>query len=349
MEIQQRVDDFTINIKKNLKSILMDLAVAFVSVAYVLYQLLTLEPTDLNPIVLIGQAIVGIVAGILIKMGLGENGFIRGYQSLKWATSLKNYNSKCNIALPYIDYSTEYREQEIAEKLKRFRKTRLSNHRMKYDDWFDEKGDFVEHEIMFKSYYDKRKKKYPDFQLAEGTMILTRKQKRVLFKCVAIKVYPLDLFNEYDANNEDDTKKEVTDKDVRAMNLRKNTIWAVAIALLGVYFVPSWKWDLGHFLWACMQVSIWVTFGVLQLYSNYQYITIDKTNLLARKERGIIKFCKKYMPNDEFLKSGLLKPDEIEIEMKKLKMDQPKEIEQKQDFIEVEMTEEEMKAKGLIK
>ena len=110
--IQEKFDNYSNNVKKNIKSILLALAVLFVAVIYVCYQLLTLTPTDLNPITLIGQALVGIIAGVLIKTGLGEHGFIKGYSADAWVKALKRYNLKCVIALPFIDKANEYRELE---------------------------------------------------------------------------------------------------------------------------------------------------------------------------------------------------------------------------------------------
>lgn len=352
MNIKEKIDGFLANAKKNIKTIIMDLAVALVSVAYVFYQLLTLEPTKLNPIVLLGQAIIGIIAGTLIKMGLGENGFIKGYAAKDWISAFVIYDAFCDIALPYIDNSEEYKEIQEKEMLEKLRRRRLSKGRMKYDDWFDANGDYIDHEIKKRSWYEKRKKKYPDFQLAKDVRVLDKKQRRILNGCIALKVYPLDLFSEYDANNEEATKREETDRDVKSRNLRRNIIFATGISLIGVYFLPQWKWDWGHFLWALMQVSLWIGLGILQLYNNFTFVTKEKASQLSRKEKGIIKFCKMYMPADKFKIEDFTSLTVVtdikeiaDVKPKKEKNQKPKEPE----FIEVEMTEEELKAKGYIK
>ena len=67
----------------------------------------------------------------------------------------------------------------------------------------------------------------------------------------------------------------------------------VITAVIGGYFganLTNWNW--GNFIIATLQVSIWIATGIIQLYSNYNYIVVDKVNKLSRKIELIIKFKK---------------------------------------------------------
>ena len=73
--------------------------------------------------------------------------------------------------------------------------------------------------------------------------------------------------------------------------MAKNTISATLIAIIGVYFVPllnSWSW--ASFISATMQVTLWVLFGIIQLYTNYNFIVQDKVALLRTKKECIRRF-----------------------------------------------------------
>ena len=79
----QRIEEFKENPVRYIKSFLMDIVVAIVGVAYVLYKMVDLDTTNQNPFILIAEAVVGIICGIIIKQALGENGFAKGYSNFK--------------------------------------------------------------------------------------------------------------------------------------------------------------------------------------------------------------------------------------------------------------------------
>jgi len=264
-----------------IKTIAMDFVVVLVALAYVFYQMIKLEPTDLNPLVLLAEAVMGIICGVVIKQALGENGFSKGYNSEHWENEEKKYNEACNSAIEYIDKVDNFYEYEKIEKKKNFRRQHLQEKGLKYSMWFDSDGNYIGLPIK-----ELRKtKKY------------TRKQLKTLEKCINVKIYPLNLFGQFTISTEQDTQKEPTDKMQRAKNLRNNTLAATAIAVIGVYFIPQITgWNLAAVISATLQVALWVIFGVLQLYQNYNFVVWDLVSVMRKKKEGIAKFvdgCKK--------------------------------------------------------
>lgn len=258
---------------KYIKTIAMDLVVVIVAFAYVFYQMVSLETTDLNPLVLLAQSLMGIICGIIIKVSLGENGFSKGYNSQIWLEEEKKYNEACTNSVDYIDERLEnyYLCKEI-EKKELYRRKNLQAVRLKYSTWFDKEGNY----IGTKEEVDK----------------LKVYQKIVLNKCVRVKVYPLNLFSEYANTSEQDTKKEATDKTQRAKNVAKNSISAVLVAVIGVYFIPLFNWNWASLIASTMQVSMWIMFGILQLYTNYNFVVRDKVAILRRKKEEMVIFVK---------------------------------------------------------
>lgn len=254
-----------------IKTIAMDFVVVLVALAYVFYQMISLQVTNLNPLVLLAQAVMGIICGVVIKQALGENGFSKGYNSDHWNNEEQKYNDACNVALPYIDKVDNFYEYEIIYKKKNYRRQHLQEIRLKYDMWFDNDGNYI--------------------GTPEMENKLDRKQKRVLNKCIKVKIYPLNLFSQYTISTEQDAQKEPTDKQQRAKNIRNNTVAATVIAVIGVYFIPQISgWNWAAFISATMQVAMWVLFGILQLYTNYNFVVQDLVSVMRKKKEEIKKF-----------------------------------------------------------
>ena len=256
-----------------IKGNFINFIILLTSVAYVFYNMVIIKRTDLSVWECIAKAGIGILVGFMIKQGLGENGFNYGYRSQIWADSLDKYSKNCNMANPYIERVDNFYACETIEKKKVYRRTNLMSARMKYDWFFDEDGFYKEN----KEQYDK----------------LDRKQKRVLKKCITVKIYNLNLFSEYENQIGADTRREKTDKDQRAKMFGKNGIAQVMTAIVGAYFVPmlaGWNW--ASFIAATIQVCIWISCGITQLYTNYNYVVIEKTAKLTRKAELIVKFTR---------------------------------------------------------
>ena len=272
------------NTTKYIKSIAMDLMVVVVALAYVFYQMVSLETTQLNPLILVAQAIVGIIAGVVIKQALGENGFSKGYNSQKWQEEEDKYNSTCLLANNYIDERLDnfYLTLE-KEKKANYRRNHLQAVRLKYQNWFNDNGDYIGEEKTFKK--------------------LTFRQKLMVKKCIRVNIYVLNLFSEYSTSSEQDTKREKTDKSQRLSNMTRNTLSAVLIAIGGAYFLPvlnGWSW--ASFIMATLEVSLWTIFGVLQLYTNYNFVVQERVATLRKKKELILRFVKG-CENNQYLHS----------------------------------------------
>lgn len=279
MEIKETIDEIKSNYQRYIKTFAMDIVVVLVAVAYIFYQMVALEPNNINPFVLIAEAFMGIICGVAIKQALGENGFSRGYNSTVWNDEEQKYNQACNTANPYMERVDNFYQCEEIDKKRNYRRTHLQAVRMKYDQWFDSDGNYI--------------------GTIENYAKLDRKQKRALEKCIKVKIYVLNLFSQYSVSVDQDTKKEITDKFQRSKNLTKNTIAATLIAVIGVYFIPVLnKWSWASFVSSTMQVTMWILFGILQLYTNYNFVTQDKVALLKTKKETIKRFtvnCEKGM------------------------------------------------------
>lgn len=296
------LDEIKSGATRYIKSIAMDLVVVLVAIAYILYQMVTLKTNALNPLVLIAEAFVGIVCGVVIKQALGENGFSKGYNSDFWKSEEEKYNQACNTANSYMERVDNFYLFEEIDRKRNYRRSHLQGARLKYDQWFDYDGNFIGTKEMIKEL---------DFF-----------QKYTLKKCVKVKIYVLNLFSEYETTTDQDTKKEMTDKKQRARNITKNTLSATGIAMVGVYFVPLFNnWSWASLISSTMQVALWILFGIIQMYTNYNFVVQDKVAILRRKKELIKRFtvqCEQGLyirsPYDLVADKVVEKPREIKVE-----------------------------------
>lgn len=265
-------------LERFIKDGLIDLIVIIVSVAYVFYSMVYIRKAEITVAELTAKSILGIITGLLIKQGLGENGFNKGYNSMTWNEEMSKYNLACNSANMYMERVDNFYFCEEIEKRKRYRQNVLMGVRLKYNMFFDKNGDYIE---------------------SADTSKLTRIQKRALRKCVRVKIYNLNLFSEYETDFVANIKKETTDKDQRVKMFGKNSVSQVLVSMFGAYFIPEWKdWNWATFIASSIQVAIWLACGIMQLYSNYSYVVIEKVNKLKKKKELIQKFifgCEKGM------------------------------------------------------
>ena len=106
----KRVNDF-------IRGYLINIIVVVISIAYIFYQMIVIKPTDLTIQEQIAKAGIGIIIGLLIKEGVGENGFSKGYNSNSWLLALDKYSNACNIANEYLErVDNFYRAEEIEKK-----------------------------------------------------------------------------------------------------------------------------------------------------------------------------------------------------------------------------------------
>lgn len=270
---------------------IINAVILLTSVSYIFYGLVTIEQTGLTVAEVLAKAGIGIIVAFIIKECMSENGFNYGYRSSIWITNRDQYLNVCNTANDYIERVDNFYMCEEIEKKKRYRRQSIASAQMRYDWFFDKDGNYLNKPIILVN--DAAKMKEKGIEIPEDALILTRYQKHIIRKCLNVKIYNLNLFSEYGIEAENDTRKEKTDKAQRKAMLTRNGLFAVMSAVVGAYFIPllnGWNWAL--FIQSCIQIMIWIGCGAIQLYTNFNYICVEKVAKLKRKSELIVKFRK---------------------------------------------------------
>jgi len=286
---REKTDEFASNIKKNITSILLDVGIIGISVIYVFYNILDFHKTETDPWRLLMKGLVGIFVGVGLKWMLGEKGIIKGHNNEQFIKPKEKFDDRTEKAVPYIDRFDDFAEKERIEKVLRNRKIHLNNYRMKYETYFDNNGDYIEHLIWNPCQARKYLKNHEE--LPEDVIVLDLKQRLVLRKCIRLQIYVPNLFSDYGDTVAEDERKEKTEQDVRRKNTRSNFISAVLFALIGVYFVPdilNFSW--AAIIWSIFQVFMWLVFGIVNFYQNFTFVIIDEVKVIGKKDKLLTKF-----------------------------------------------------------
>lgn len=329
------------NVKKNLRNYILTAGLIFVCAAFVLYNILKWDKSTASAGVIISSGVVAFICSVIIKALLGEKGFALGYNDEKWTKPHDKYLVKSNLADPFISDVDSFYEKKKTELKLKLRKTILANARLKYEDFFDNDANFIEHEHMLKYKYKKELKKNKDFKVAEGTFILDLHQIHAIKRAVKVEIFIPDLFTDYENDLTSYTKKEKSDASVRTKNNSKNIIKGAMVSFVGVYFTATIVFNVATVFTTLFMLGTFLGIGILQLYSNLVYVTFDKVQTLTRKDKLLTEFLIEKIGQEEYKKQMA----ELEKESKQKPLIQN----QQEEVVEVEMTEEQMKQAGLIK
>ncbi len=265
-----------------IKGNIINAVIILTALIYIAWGLITLKRTDLTVAEVLAKGGIGIVVAFIIKECMGENGFNYGYRSEIWKENKDQYLKVCNSANEHIELVDNFYACEEIEKKKRYRRQNLVAAQMRYEWFFDKNGNYTNPKISTKK--DEKSK---------DVLILTKYQIRVLKRCLNVKIYNLNLFSEYGIEVESDTKKEKTDKNQRRKMLSKNALFGVVGAVVGAYFLPSLAdFDVALLIESSIQVAMWIGLGAMQLYTNFNYVVVEKVAKLKRKSELIVKFKK---------------------------------------------------------
>lgn len=268
----ETLDNIRENPKQFIKDVGTNLMVVFVSLSYIAYQMVALKSVTFeNPIVLIAGAIVSIFCGVMTKQLLGENGFTLGYKSKEWLEAKRGYDAACNDAIPYMSKVDNFYEYQAIEKRRNFRRAVLIAKRMQYEMWFDKDGNYIGTKQMVKK--------------------LTIWQKLALFRAIRVRVHVKNLFSENSKSAEEDVKREKTDAMQRTKSSAGNTVSAVMVSSLNVVLTAVLKdFTPAALIAALIQVALWLTFGFVNMFKNYNFVAKVKPAILAEKKTDISKF-----------------------------------------------------------
>lgn len=251
------------------------ITVVLISLVYILSSLVLISKTGKSVYEIIGSGFLSLVVGMLINGAFRNIGIRRGDEDEKTLSTISLHQRAVEEIVDCIDRLDGYCERETVALLKRVRTRILADAGLKYEECFDSYG--IARELILTD--DKRK---------------NRKIKRAYKKAVNIKIKPLtasslttdggDYNNPYDFGK----SKRAYTRGRSVTDVVSRLIMAIIFGYFGVSLVS--QIDFATVIWNTLQIVMYITGGVIQMYTSYMWIVDDYRGSIIKKIDQLQKF-----------------------------------------------------------
>jgi hypothetical protein len=218
------------------------------------------------------------VVGSLINGSLRSVGVRRGEENEKMIETQKNHAEVLCQVSPHLDKLEEFCDSENKNAIKKIRIKILAAVGLKYNDCFDENG--VCKELLLTQDRKNRRK--------------NRKIMRAYRKAVNLKIKELTVDAlTFECGNTDNpfdfgkSKREFS-KSKNAIDIITRVIMAVIFGYFGVTLVS--EINFATVIWNALQIVMYITSGVVGMYSTYMWIVDDYRQGILKKIEYLNRF-----------------------------------------------------------
>ena len=252
--------------------------VGLISLIYIASSLILISKTGKSVYEIIGTGFISMVVGSLINGSLRSVGVRRGEEDQRMVDALKNHaDTVCEVS-PFLDKLEEFCDSENKLAIKKIRMKILATAGLKYDDCFDENG--VCKELLLTQDRNNRRK--------------NRKIMRAYRKAVNLKIKELTVDSlTFDGGSSDNpfdfgkSKREFS-KSKNATDIITRVIMAVIFGYFGVTLVS--EINFATVIWNALQIVMYITSGVVGMYSTYMWIVEDYRQGVMKKVEYLKRF-----------------------------------------------------------
>lgn len=253
------------------------LVVVLISLIYIASSLVMISKTGKSVAEIIGTGFLSLIVGALINSAFRSIGIRRGEEDERTISTNQLHASAVEDIIPYIDMLDDYCEIENRRLIKRIRTRILAKVGLKYEDCFDENGIIKELKIDTSA---------------------TKKQKRELERAykraVNVKIKHLSASSltsdgaEYDNPYDFGRSKREFSKGKGIYDALSRIIMAIIFGYFGVTLVS--EINLALIIWNTLQIVMYITGGVIGMYSAYMFIVDDYRMSIIRKIDQLQRF-----------------------------------------------------------
>lgn len=282
-------------LSKNLSGIF----VVLISVFFIFQGAVEILPTTLGIKEQIITAITNIFAGFSITSLVGEYGFTSAKKSKEYNSIKNEYNSAVKDNLKYREAIDLFAKERAVENLKNTRIHILENVNIYYGDVFNSDGSL---NMSFDITKYKKDKQYG-------------RKYRAYRKAVSLRIVNINVFGLANSSSFG-IKKETSEKEYRTKKGAKSLLFKFVLGTtsVGIMFVfNGWSW--GAFIYAFMQIVLWVGFGLIDRQKNYNFVMSETIDQLESRTNYILEFAQK---SDDEKQIYLNKAKELHKEIKQL-------------------------------
>ncbi|MBE6673529.1 MAG: hypothetical protein E7596_00310 [Ruminococcaceae bacterium] len=259
--------------------------VVLISLVYVASSLINISKTGKSIYEIIATGVLSLIVGIMINGIFRSIGIRRGDEDERTVATNNLHARTVDEIAPYIDKLDEFCERENARVLREIRTRILAKEGMKYSDYFDSEGGTFENAKI-----NCRGDSRIDREIDKARAKTYKKALRVKIKPLVSSNLTSDGVKASDPFDFGRSKKEFTSRK-NASDMIIKLLMAVIFGYFGVSLAS--QVNVASIIWNALQIVLYITGGVIQMYSSYMWVVDDYRGSVIKKIDYLQKF-KKY-------------------------------------------------------
>ncbi|MGE4320288.1 MAG: hypothetical protein AB7E61_02425 [Acholeplasmataceae bacterium] len=247
----------------------------FVSIAYGIWGLITLEETGKTALQIIGDIGIAIAIGFLLVTLLKIQGLIKGRQNADFIQVMRDFILALTNAVPFFKYLFRYITMQNNQAYIIVRTSILSKRGMKYNDYFDDEGRFIG--------------SYEKIESDDSNDVKSLKiaKNKAITQCMNLSITTLSP-NDITADNGKPLDPLYLGETQESWLMRTSIsglLITVLMALLFGWFAPDFieGFDYGSLIWKVIQLVSFTISGLIQMYLAWLFITGPFKNRFIKK------------------------------------------------------------------
>ena len=267
--------------------------VVLISIVYVASSLINISRSGKTVYEIIGAGVLSLIVGIMINGVFRSMGVRRGDEDERTIATNALHAKTVDEISPHIDKLDDFCERENKRVLKEIRTRILAREGMKYSDYFDENGNAIEN-AQCKMQNDGAWGELTNGSSKTSTPTDEKTKRKAYFKALRVKVKPLvssnltsdgvkasDPFDFGKSKREYTAKRSASDAAIKVM-------MAIIFGYFGVSLAS--EVNVASIIWNALQIVLYVTGGVIQMYSSYMWVVDDYRGSVVKKIDYLQKF-----------------------------------------------------------
>ena len=253
---------------KTMKDRIIDLAIVFVGLVFVLRSVIEIDKTGRSVTEIIADSVMTLLFSFLVSRLLEAKGLAQGGKANEYLATMKEYSKIIEEITPHIDYLDEFCEEKNDFRLKKLKTKILREVGISYEKYISPNFDEMQ--------YSEEKRKH-----------ITHANRAHLGEELSVGF----LTSEDGATSEEQgfgrTRAKYSFNSAKYDIISKVGI-CVAFSYFGVTMIMSFSWAV--LIWYVIQFGLFLVLGAWKYISAYTFMTDEHRNRIIRKINYLYEF-----------------------------------------------------------
>jgi hypothetical protein len=246
----------------------VNIVLIVIVVVYALSGLVNIEESDKTLLEILASSFIALILAWSISALLGQKGIVSGQKSDIYQATLKEYGVKVSSVDGHTDEFELFCEEQKAYEKEKIQRSIIASAGLKWDKVF-EGGQFV---------------------IADN---LKKEQKKAIRRAIKVKVYNIE--SSYILGGTEEELRSFKDDTLRGHQSKESArtgflkvLNSVIFGIYSIQLMQDFNW--GAVIWKMLEVAVWLAFGYMSFYTNYEFVIEKYRKQIISKINLIVKF-----------------------------------------------------------